>query len=156
MSVYKSAASRRGMQGDPFIGALARVALPGIGKLAKFVGSKVLKRGGAVVGAAATALTIRGALPRTLPVPTWVGGGRGFDLLPSETAGMKWPTNKDGRPRRARKDGKPWKRPSMNFANGRAIRRAARRLEGAEKMFRRVFSIRHGGSAGRVVPKKRK
>lgn len=44
----------------------------------------------------------------------------------------------------------------MNFANGRAISRAARRLKGAEKMFRRVLSITSPGKKGRIRPKFRK
>lgn len=32
----------------------------------------------------------------------------------------------------------------MNPANGRALRRAMRRIEGAEKIFRKVFKFKHG------------
>lgn len=164
MSMFKAVVSRRGMVGDPFLGGLiaraGAIALPGIGKLARagarFVGSKFASRAGKVVTGAGVALAardvVKSALP-SLPVPQFVGGGRGFEMLPSAEAGRPWPRNKDGSPRRMRRDGKPWKRPSMNFMNGRAVKRAARRLEGAEKLLRRVFSIRHGGSAGRVTPK---
>lgn len=44
----------------------------------------------------------------------------------------------------------------MNPMNVRALRRAARRLDAGEKLFRKVFSIRHGGSAGKVTPKRGK
>lgn len=71
----------------------------------------------------------------------WGGGGG-----TGSRAGLK----KDGTPRRVKNNGQFWKRPSMNFANGRAIRRASRRLEGAEKMFKKVFTIRHGGHAPAV------
>lgn len=39
----------------------------------------------------------------------------------------------------------------MNPMNHRALRRAVRRLEGAEKLFRKVFTI----SGGKITPKKR-
>ena len=44
---------------------------------------------------------------------------------------------------------------SMNFANGRAIGRAARRIEGAEKMFRRVLRIAGKHSSGKITVKRR-
>lgn len=43
----------------------------------------------------------------------------------------------------------------MNPANGRAIRRAARRLRAAEKVFRRVLQV-EGKHAGKIKPKKGK
>ena len=36
---------------------------------------------------------------------------------------------RDGRPRRIRKDGQPWKRPTMDPGNVKALRRADRRLD---------------------------
>lgn len=46
------------------------------------------------------------------------------------------------------------RRPRMNPANGSAIRRAARRIKAAEKLFRRVLSISHPGHAhGHIKPK---
>lgn len=41
----------------------------------------------------------------------------------------------------------------MNPLNPRALNRAIRRLGGAEKMFKKVFSFNHGTAATRVRPK---
>jgi hypothetical protein len=43
-----------------------------------------------------------------------------------------------------------------NPANGAAIKRAASRLKAAEKIFRKVLTLRHGAVKGHVVPKGRK
>jgi len=50
-----------------------------------------------------------------------------------------WPTNKDGTPRRAKKDGTPWKRPTMNPTNPKALMRAARRADSFVRVARRVL-----------------
>lgn len=41
----------------------------------------------------------------------------------------------------------------MNPANGRALRRAIRRLEGAERIFKKVFRFNHGTAATKVRPR---
>lgn len=48
------------------------------------------------------------------------------------------------------------KRRRMNPMNAKALRRAARRLESGEKLFRKVFTMIHHKPAGKVVPKRRK
>lgn len=164
-----SAVRRQGRQGD-FLGigkAISRVTgfVGGlVGKVAPSLpfpfnaaakGGSLIYKGISRVTAPGTQMVQSRPVLPPLPGAGFAGGGFGGGgggglVLAGE---KQWPTNRDGSPRRMRRDGKPWKRPSMNFANGRAIKRAARRLEGAEKLFRRVFSIRHGGSAGRVTPK---
>lgn len=163
--------ARGDYRGDPFLGPLLKIGasklLPAAGKLiGKVLGKtpKAVLRAATSPAAIATATggaaaavgtaAARRAMP-TLPMPTWVGGGRGFDVLPRETGGGRWPTYKDGRPRRMRRDGKPYKRPSMNPMNYRAAMRASRRLEKGEKLLRRIYSIRHGGRAGSIVPKRK-
>lgn len=44
----------------------------------------------------------------------------------------------------------------MNYANGRALSRAIRRLSGAEKIFKKVFRFNHGTAATKVRPKSRR
>lgn len=50
-----------------------------------------------------------------------------------------WPTNKDGTPRRVRRDGRPWKRPAMQVTNPRALGRAMRRVEGFAGLAKRTI-----------------
>lgn len=166
MSMYlSSAVARRGKQGDFLgIGSLIGKAVTAFGKVGGLVplpGAGIASRVITGIGGAITRTTggLAG-IPNRLPIPAPMrlpllpGGGAGFFTGGGAAGGGGGGMTKDGRPRRIRRDGRPYKRPSMNFANGRAIKRAARRLEGAEKMFRRVFSIRHGGSPGKVLPKK--
>jgi len=133
-------------------------AISGIGKVLPIPGAGVSS---AVLGGLSKA--IGGAVARPLPNP--------MDVIPI-LQGMKDPfrgtrlTNppipgtggmtRAGRPRRIRKDGRPYKRPSMNPLNARAMNRAVRRLEKGEKLLRRVFSIRHGQGAGKILPKRKR
>ena len=152
----------RGAQGDP---GLFRT-------LGKAFGTALSVAGPPGTGSFWSKLTQRrGALgPNPLPGPNMGGtpfgmpfrpGSGGFPGLPTDfgmsgMTGSRAGLKKDGSPRRIKKNGQFWKRPSMNFANGRAIKRASRRLEGAEKMFKKVFTIRHGGHAPAVHLKKAK
>lgn len=155
MSLYSGKhMARRGYRGG-ILGGIGNLIKRGVGLVAKGVGVVAPGPSGTVLRGIGGALTkaqppqiMKGLPVRNLPL---LPGG-GIQIQQDLGAGL----TKGGQPRRIRRDGRPYKRPSMNFANGRAIRRAARRLEGAEKMFRRVFSIRHGGSAGKVLPKKSK
>lgn len=52
-------------------------------------------------------------------------------------------------------DGEPKKYRRMNPTNARALRRAMRRLEGAEKIFRKVFAFNHGKAPVKVRPKRK-
>lgn len=171
MSMYISTAVRRqGRQGD-FLGigsalgkglsALGKIGglvpIPGAGIAGKVAGSL----GGIIsrTGGALSTIPNRFPFPAPMKLPLLPGGGAGFFQGGGTGTALAcvpksgWPTNKNGTPRRTKRNGCPYKRPTMNFANGRAIKRAARRLEGAEKLFRRVFSIRHGKSAGHITPK---
>lgn len=98
-----------------------------------------------------------------LPAPVYRGVIPGQDPLPPVPVesvngqpaqwptGMMWPTTKDGRPRRMRKDGRPWKRPSMNPANPRALGRSMRRVNAFAAIAKRTISF-----TKRVRMKKRK
>ena len=60
----------------------------------------------------------RGAVERFLP-----GGASGMQVISRRTH------NKDGTPRRIRKDGMPWKVPTMNVGNVKSLKRAIRRQD---------------------------
>jgi hypothetical protein len=153
------------MQGDPglfgFLGKAAGSVASAIGSFAPGPAGALLRKvGSGLTARASGAIGAGQAILKQIPFPS--GGlpglpfsGAGFrnDMGVGPTgsrAGLK----KDGTPRRVKKNGQFWKRPSMNFGNGRAIKRAARRLEGAEELFKRVFSIRHGKRPVGVTPKK--
>lgn len=92
---------------------------------------------GGPAGAARGALTSLAA-PRHIPPPVFnppFGGAPGVGIgrigTPAHvaTVGDRRFYTKDGRPRRIRKDGKPWGIPSMDAGNTRALKRAARRMD---------------------------
>ena len=156
-----------GMQGDPglfsFLGKAAGGIASTIGGIAPGPAGALLRRvGGGLTGRATAGISAGQAVLKQIPFPA--GGlpllpGRGMGFLPDMAGGgggSRAGLKKDGTPRRLKKNGQFWKRPSMNFGNGRAITRAARRLEGAEELFKRVFSIRHGKRPVGVTPKKGK
>ena len=158
-----------GMRGDPGLFGTIGKAIKGVAQawLPNVFGSKVLAGTppfAAPAGNSITKFLAPLVRPQNKVAPGGYSGGVPAPFTPipiPDIGGMgwgqgapAWPTNKNGQPRRQRQDGKPYKRPSMNFANGRAIKRSARRLEGAEKMFRRVFSIRHGAVHGKILPKR--
>lgn len=140
----------------PLIGAAIRL---GGSVLAKVAG-KALKRAtkGKLIGAgggmelAKTAAKVGGGLGVTLPILRSASvprsaltpgrGNFGPDLNPFGTNERTGATFGFGGRRKYRR---------MNPMNHRALRRSVRRLEMAEKLFRKVFTI----SGGRVTPKKR-
>ena len=72
------------------------------------------------------------AAPRlNLPFAGPPGAGIGMMGTPAHiaTAGSRRWYTKDGRPRRIRRDGKPWDIPSMNPGNTKALNRASRRID---------------------------
>ena len=168
MSVIMRLAKARslGMQGDPgLVGNIGSLIGKGAGLIGKGVSmvpgpigaaGKLINLAGGALTAYGAAKGVGSAIQRFAPninlpsLPNMFGGGASSS--PGSRAGLK----KDGTPRRVKKNGQFWKRPSMNFGNGRAIKRAARRLEGAEELFKRVFSIRHGKRPVGVTPKKGK
>jgi len=84
--------------------------------------------------------------------PAGVHVTRGTDIsLSAQAPKGGWPTTKDGRPRRVRRDGRPWKRPTMNPTNPRALGRAMRRVNGFAALAKRTISF-----TKRVRMKKRK
>jgi hypothetical protein len=66
------------------------------------------------------------------------GRGTVTAYYPSSTASRGHCVTKHGKPRKVRKDGKCYKRPSMNAANPRALRRAIRRIDGFKHLARAV------------------
>jgi len=81
-----------------------------------------------ITGISATGFGIGGPPPAISLVST-----------PSVIGTAAWPTNRDGTPRRAKKDGTPWKRPTMNPTNPKALMRAARRADSFVRVARRVL-----------------
>lgn len=72
-------------------------------------------------------------------------------LVPGGASGL---VDKEGKPVRIRKDGKPYKKPTMNVANARALRRSIRRQQGFIKLARRAlrgtgYSIGRSGTRRR-------
>lgn len=103
-------------------------------------GAAAVKRvGGAVLGATTVATTAAPVIRavRNAARPRAGEPGSGYEYDP-ETGGLIRPT-------------KTYRR--MNYVNPRALNRAIRRLGGAEKIFRKIFSFNHGTAATRVRPK---
>ena len=87
-------------------------------------------------------LTQTGILQGTVSATTGLPLPRGTDISLGAFAPQGgWPTTKDGRPRRVRRDGRPWKRPSMNPTNPRALGRAMRRVQGFANIAKRTISF---------------
>lgn len=103
---------------------VARVATPVLSAIAPPVGIAMGAIGGAL------------ARPPQLPQINVPFGGRpGVGIGPigspahiATARDPRWMT-KDGRPRRIRRDGKPYKRPTMDPGNTRALTRASRRID---------------------------
>lgn len=139
----------------PVLGALAAgVGKKLVGKAlrwatrGKLVGSgggrEALKRvGGAVLGTATVATT---AAPVIRAVQSRVQRPRAGD--PGAPYELDYTTGEYTRV------GKRNRR--MNYTNPRALNRAIRRLGGAEKIFRKIFSFNHGTAATKVRPKFRR
>jgi len=90
--------------------------------------ARTLARGaGAAAGTALTAAAVRDVVRGVRPQPIAGQPGAPYEYDP-ETGCVRI--------------GKRYRR--MNPANGRALRRAMRRIEGAEKVFRKVFKFKHG------------
>jgi len=147
--------------GLPLLGIGARLLGGTVKKLAgkavrwatrgKLIGSgggrELAKRGaqavGATVGTAVVARATDRILTRRDPVPA----------TPPDLPQEYW----DYRAERSMRGigggggGKRYRR--MNPLNARALRRAIRRLDGAEKVFKKVFRFNHGKAASNVRPK---
>jgi len=112
-----------------------------LGGIVKKVASPVLRTAASLIPGGSIALGIGTAFvgggggglvnpPRiNLPGSGLPGVGIGAFGTPAHMASRLDPRfyTKDGRPRRIRKDGQPWKRPTMDPGNSRAMRRAVRR-----------------------------
>lgn len=145
MAYYRGDYSGGGYyRGDPFLGFLAKGALklaaPVLKKVVPFITGQNIKRAAkvATVAAAATPV-IRSTMQMdnpTISLPAIAPGGEPF----IRSGYGDWPRDKSGKPRRQRQDGKPWKRPTMNPLNPRALKRALRRAEGFSDFSRRVMN----------------
>lgn len=139
MGYYMAGDYYRG-QGDffPGFGAVARVA-GAVGKaLVKRIAPKLPTIGRVATGIGVVG-TIAPLMPRTLPnMPFMPRGGQGF--TGGAAYSRPWPTDKQGRPRRARKDGRPYGVPTLNPANPKALRRAIRREKGFIALARRALA----------------
>lgn len=116
------------------------------------IAEAILQRGNEAPAAAPQGGAILGQIqerPLQLPSPS-------TSMVPQITPPIvggtgTWPTTKSGKPRRMRKDGRPWKRPSMNPTNPRALGRAMRRVQGFASIAKRTITF-----TKRVRMKKRK
>lgn len=91
---------------------------------------------GGPVAAARTAITSLVRPPQQGPLinPPFGGApGAGIGRIGTPahvaTVGQRRFYTRDGRPRRIRRDGKPWGIPSMDAGNTKALKRAARRMD---------------------------
>lgn len=113
-------------------GALKKVAGVGLTLAASAIpgGSSVLNVGRTIVSSGGNGGLVRPPLIN-LPGSGLPGMGIGPIGTQAHMASRLDPRfyTKDGRPRRIRKDGQPWKRPTMDPGNTRALRRAARRSD---------------------------
>lgn len=149
MPYYRGDGDGNYYRGDPFLPVLAlgaRALLGGVARrAAQWVGRQTV--GGAIaktVGAVGTGIVstaVVGQLSRgsgvSIDLPALLPGGA--PLVRSGDVG-RWPTDKKGNPRRQRKDGRPWKRPTLNPLNPRALKRALRRAEGFSMFSKRVMN----------------
>lgn len=152
--------------------ALRKSGLNKPGKALANVAASVLP-GGSIVKTAitgATALGLFGGGGGSKPPGTFTGSGPGLDFGDvGDLVRRMVPGGATGRGRVApaangrcpsgfhpARDGRGCvKNRRMNPANGRAIRRAVRRLKSAEKTFRKVLQVQ-GKHAGKIKPKARK
>lgn len=168
MAYRQLAVSRGGYPYHMARGGLLQDIGRGIGKVARAIAPVA----GMVVPGAGAALGLVGGLAGGARpgggVLSLQGGGGGRVItgpqvslrLPSLSPGGssggpgQWPTNRDGTPRRKRKDGKPYKRPSMNVGNAKAARRSINRIRGVRKLLKSIEislpkrSVSRSGSPG--------
>lgn len=122
----------------PVLAIGARLAV----RLAKRLGRRAMTQRGLPAAAGGTAVIAAGSriLRKPSPFnPRGSGGQRG----PAQIE-KPWPVDKQGRPRRQKRNGQPWKSPSMNVGNASALRRSLRRLEGFRGLVKRVEAIMPG------------
>lgn len=151
MSYRQLALSRGGYPYAAARGGFLQDLGKGLKRVAGGVLTSLVPGGGLIAGVASAAFQGGGSRPAARPGGVTFGGGginvggpRGISLnLPTFGTGTGmgpggWPTNKDGTPRRKRKDGKPYKRPTMNIGNARAARRSINRIKGVRKMLKSI------------------
>lgn len=146
-------------------GAIATIG----GGLIKKAGSSLVKKAGGLLSKglkSAAGRQVAKSLPTAGNVLTGIGIGAGaapvLRNLPPLIGGGSLPALPNlpdfpsfgGGGGRSGGSGKRYRR--MNAGNAKALRRAARRLEAGEKLFRKIYSIRHGATprASCVTPKR--
>jgi len=137
----------RGYRGD-YGGGGYRGDFLGLGKLAKGVARAAVGVVGGIVRASPAGQVVSGivnAMPGRGLAPQAPGGG-----MPQREGGVTGMVHRAvpggasgyvdarGRPVRIRKDGKPYKRRTMNPLNGKAAARAIRRITGARHMLQSI------------------
>jgi hypothetical protein len=159
----------RRMMGDPFIsaGAMGQMSKAGLAKgpnVGAFLSNAAKGLGGFLSGlmpskpadmakyGAAAAQMGAGALASLQRRGAATSGFGGLPALPpgfsdpfAGVMGGGSATNKDGTPRRIRADGRPYKRPSLNALNPKALARAGRRFTGFKKAIKSVNASLPGG-----------
>ena len=150
------------------IGNLAKPVIAGRvgGVVAGALGGPIgMAAGSLVAGAISRPRTTAGSVvPSPVTPPVLYGGSRpGLDPMDILTLGFgpkKIAPGAGGQCPRgyhvSKKTGRCVRNRKMNYANGRAIQRAVRRVKGAEKMFRKVFTINHRQAPGKIMPKRRR
>lgn len=110
------------------------------------------------IGLAGQIFANRAPQQTTVPLPRLPAIGQGGLIerghIPGVTPltrGHDVTLTRDGRPRRIRKDGRPWKVPRMNVTNSRALRRSMRRVQGFARLAKKTITFTQ-----RVKMKKRR
>jgi hypothetical protein len=160
-------------------GFLGKVVGAGLNVATGGLSGTILNAGAAILGGQKARTTVSTALqvPISASPPIFrlpdstvtrgvtLGGPRGVNVGstttyyggPGNNGRFKACTTKDGKPRKTRKDGKCYKRPSMNAANPRALRRAIRRVASFQHLARECGFSRPPAAMKGVhhTPKKR-
>jgi len=129
------------------LGKLGGAVFGGMGKLDPRSQANIGSMLGNVGQGVAASLQRRGVSPPTFGAMPGLPAGLGFtDPFAGVMGGGGGSgLNKDGSPRRIRADGRPYKRPSLNALNPKALARAGRRFSGFKKAIKSVNASLPGG-----------
>ena len=136
-SVGTASSSMGGM--NPYLGALISIG--------RDVTTAILNRGQGAPAQAPVGVNLgaawqgyKGVLPGQDPLPPVERPDPPMGVI-SPTGVGAWPMTKAGKPRRMKKNGMPWKRPSMNPTNPRALGRSMRRVNAFASIAKRTISF---------------